>query len=154
VNDFPRASAWIHNRILPRRRRLRAGPPFYRLSEQRQRDALLAALAGILARQGLDVCRSEWGKHLGGGLAEFRLRHDRREVLARDGTFKSDLPESSPEKILLPVFFHAHGTRLILLLSGYDKGARSNARYQQREIERARAHLKEWRDIQSRQRRP
>jgi hypothetical protein len=119
-----------------------------------KRDALLAALAQILARQGLDVCRSEWGKQLGGGLAEFRLRHDEREILAREAIPKSDLPESSPEKILLRVFFHAHGKRLILLLSGYDKGARPNARHQQREIERARAHLKEWRAIQSRERRP
>ncbi len=119
-----------------------------------KRDALLAALAKILARQGLDVCRSEWGKQLGGGLAEFRLRHDEREILARDGISTSDLPESSPEKILLRVFFHAHGKRLILLLTGYDKGARPNARHQQREIERARTHLKEWRAIQSRQRKP
>jgi len=119
-----------------------------------KRDALLAALAHVLARQGLDVCRSEWGKQLGGGVAEFRLRHDEREILARDGITMSDLPESSPEKILLRVFFHAHGKRLILLLSGYDKGTRSNARHQQREIERARTHLKEWRAIQSRERRP
>lgn len=119
-----------------------------------KRDALLAAFAGILARQGLDVCRSEWGKQLGGGLAEFRLRHDEREMRARDGVPKSELPESSPEKILLRVFFHAHGKRLILLLSGYDKGARPNTRHQHREIERARAHLKEWRTIQSRQPRP
>jgi hypothetical protein len=118
-----------------------------------KRDALLAALAHVLARQGLDVCRSEWGKQLGGGVAEFRLRHDEREILVRDRVTMSDLPGSSPEKILLRVFFHAHGKRLILLLSGYDKGARPNARHQQREIKRARTHLKEWRAIQS-QRRP
>lgn len=119
-----------------------------------KRDALLAALTQILARQGLNVCRSEWGKQLSGGLAEFRLRHDKREVLAREGIAELDLPESSPEKILLRVFFHAHGKRLILLLSGYDKGARPSARYQQREIERARTHLTEWRAMQSRERRP
>jgi len=56
-------------------------------------------------------------------------------------------------RILLRVFFHAHGKRLILLLSGYDKGSRPSARHQQREIERARAYLKEWRTMQSRQRR-
>ncbi len=115
-----------------------------------KRDALIAALRQILARQGLDICRSEWGKQLGGGLAEFRLRHDEREILARAGIAQPDLPESSPEKILLRVFFHAHGKRLILLLSGYDKGARSSARHQQREIERARNHLTQWRAMQSR----
>jgi hypothetical protein len=118
-----------------------------------KRDALIAALRQILARQGLDVCRSEWGKQLGGGLAEFRLRHDEREVLAREGIAEPYLPESSPEKILLRVFFHAHGKRLILLLSGYDKGARPSTRHQQREIERARNHLAEWRSIKSREQR-
>jgi hypothetical protein len=118
-----------------------------------KRDALLAALARILARQGLEVCRSEWGKQLGSGLAEFRIRHDEREVLAREGIAEPDLPEPSPEKILLRVFFHAHGKRLILLLGGYDKGARPSARHQQREIERARGHLTQWRAIQSRERR-
>jgi hypothetical protein len=118
-----------------------------------KRDALLAALAKVLARQGLDVCRSEWGKQLGGGLAEFRLRHDEREILARGGVVEPDLPEPSPEKIILRVFFHAHGKRLILLLDGYDKGARPSSRHQQREIERARSHLTEWRAIQSRERR-
>src|ERR1700685_3900204 len=46
-----------------------------------KRNALLAALAHGLARQGLGVCGSEWSKQLGGGLAELRLRHDEREVL-------------------------------------------------------------------------
>ena len=119
-----------------------------------KRDALLAALAHILARQGLGVCGSEWGKQLGGGLAEFRLRHDEREVIARDGTTpEPDLPDPSPEKILLRVFFHAHGKRLVLLLSGYDKGGRPSARHQQREIERARGYLKEWQTTQARERR-
>ncbi len=118
-----------------------------------KRDALVAALRQILARHGLDVCRSEWGKQLGSGLAEFRIRHDQREVLAREGITEPDLPESSPEKILLRVFFHAHGKRLVLLLSGYDKGTRPNPRHQQREIERARTHLKEWQAQQSRERR-
>jgi hypothetical protein len=118
-----------------------------------KRDSLLAALAQVLARQGLDICRSEWGKQLGGGLAEFRLRHDEREVLARAGIAEFDLPDPSPEKILLRVFFHAHGKRLILLLSGYDKGARSHPRHQQREIERARTLLKEWQTMQMQERR-
>jgi hypothetical protein len=43
--------------------------------------------------------------------------------------------------------------RLILLLSGYDKGRRSSPRHQQQEIERARGYLKEWQAEQARQRR-
>jgi hypothetical protein len=119
-----------------------------------KRDALLAALTHVLGRQGLGVCRSEWGKQIGGGVAEFRLRRDERQVLGRDsGRTEAELPDPSPEKILLRVFFHAHGNRLILLLSGYDKGARPSARHQQREIERARAYLKEWQAMQASQRR-
>ena len=102
------------------------------LSEDK-REALLAALKFILARNGLDVCKSEWGKNLGGGLAELRLRHDEREVLAgHSDTDEEKLPPGSPKRILLRVFFHAHGNRLILLLSGYDKGQRSSDRHQQK----------------------
>jgi hypothetical protein len=127
---------------------------FIDLLSNDKRDALLAALTHVLGRQGLDVCRSEWGKQLGGGLAEFRLRHDEREVLGRkSGRTESELPGPSPEKILLRVFFHAHGNRLILLVSGYDKGARPSARHQQREIERARVYLREWQATQALKRR-
>jgi putative component of toxin-antitoxin plasmid stabilization module len=119
-----------------------------------KRDALVAALKHVLGHQGLDVCASEWGKQLGGGLAEFRLRHDEREVLSiHSPTDAAALPEGSPERILLRVFFHAHGNRLILLLGGYDKAARPSSRQQQREIERARSYLEEWRAEQTRQRR-
>ena len=123
------------------------------LSEDK-REALLAALKFVLARNGLDVCKSEWGKNLGGGLAELRLRHDEREVLAgHSDTEEEELPDGSPERILLRVFFHAHGNRLILLLSGYDKGRRSSDRHQQKEIERARGYLKEWQAEQAHHRR-
>ncbi len=133
------------------RLRYRQEPSQSRSSSRYQR---VAALTFVLARTGLDVSRSEWGKQLGGGLAEFRLRHDEREVLSGHGASDaSDLPEVSPEKILLRVFFHAHGNRLILLLSGYDKGSRSSTRHQQREIERARAYLKKWQAEQTRHRR-
>jgi hypothetical protein len=87
-------------------------------------------------------------------LAELRLRHDEREVLAgHSDTDDEDLPDASPERILLRVFFHAHGNRVILLLSGYDKGRRSSDRHQQTEIERARGYLKEWQAEQARHRR-
>ena len=39
--------------------------------------AVRAALVNILGRQGPNVCESEFGKSLGGGLYEFRLRHHR-----------------------------------------------------------------------------
>ena len=53
-------------------------------------------------------------------------------------------PVLEPAKILLRVFCHAHGDRIILLLAGYDKGERPNARYQQAQIGLARSRLKAW----------
>ena len=47
-------------------------------------------------------------------------------------------------KILLRVFCHAHGDRIVLLLGGYDKGERPSPRHQQAQIELAKARLKAW----------
>jgi hypothetical protein len=50
-----------------------------------------SALVNILARQGPDVCESEFGKNLGEGLYEFRLRHHEAEILMRS----AGLPRSA-----------------------------------------------------------
>jgi hypothetical protein len=55
----------------------------------------------ILQQQGINICCSPFGKQLGEGLFEFRLRED---------------------GLLLRVFCHAYGNKIVLLLSGYDKG--------------------------------
>lgn len=113
--------------------------------------AVRAALVNILGRQGPNVCESEFGKSLGGGLYEFRLRHHEAEVLAR---VRPDLAkrveEAEKEKILLRVFFHPHGDKLILLLGGYDKGKDPSEKRQQREIDDARKALKAWKERQRR----
>src|SRR5487761_211339 len=66
-----------------------------------ERRTVGAAMREILQQQGIAVCGSGFGRQLGGGLFEFRLRD--RPLLAR-------------------VFCHAYGNRVILLLGGYDKG--------------------------------
>ena len=53
-------------------------------------------------------------------------------------------PPATPEKVLLRVFVHFHGQRVILLLHGYDKGADDSPRHQQREIAVARKRLGAW----------
>jgi putative component of toxin-antitoxin plasmid stabilization module len=88
------------------------------------------------------VCRGAYGKQLGEGLFEFRLRHDAGEILRSLRKPARDEPQS--ERILLRVFCHAHGDRLVLLLGGYDKGADSSKR-QQREIAEARRRLADFR---------
>jgi putative component of toxin-antitoxin plasmid stabilization module len=108
-----------------------------------KRDAVIAALTSVLARLGPDVCGSEWGKSLGQGLYEFRVRHTAEETAAMfAGGARGGKKQPA---ILLRVFFHAHGQRIILLLGGYDKGRDPSERRQQREIKAARGRLDDFR---------
>ncbi len=56
------------------------------------------------------------------------------------------------ERVLLRVFFHAYGQKIVLLLGGYDKGADTSERRQQREITTARKRLEDFKDQQRRRR--
>lgn len=94
-----------------------------------QRYELGQAMREQLQEKGVAVCATEYGKQLGKGLFEFRLRRSVEEV---------------GERILLRVFCHAYGNRVVLLLVGYDKGADSSARRQDREIALARRRLADW----------
>ncbi len=73
----------VHDRVL--RRRLWKGPVVRFLDElvPHERAAVVAGLNEILSRQGLDVCATEYGKNLGKGLGEFRLRHSYGEIVRR-----------------------------------------------------------------------
>ncbi|MDR0360302.1 MAG: hypothetical protein LBJ87_12680 [bacterium] len=110
--------------------------------------AALAALDLVLARLGIDVCETEWGRNLGGGLYEFRVRHTKPEI---DRMFDEAGVEGSPdpsrgrgkERVLLRIFFHAYGERIILLLAGFDKGR--YPKKQDAEIARARKLLDDFR---------
>jgi hypothetical protein len=42
--------------------------------------ALVSGLEHVLSHRGIDVCRTEWGKQLGEGLFEFRIRHSAAEI--------------------------------------------------------------------------
>jgi hypothetical protein len=85
-----------------------------------KRIALEVAIQLVLARRGPAVVETEFGKALGGGLYEFRLRWSAEEVRRKvvgvlaDGTAR-------PEKILPRVFFCTSSGKIILLLGGYDK---------------------------------
>ena len=85
-----------------------------------KRLALETALEYVLAVRGLDVIRTEFGKALGKGCmnsacAGPRPRSHGRPVPSWPGRL------SETEAILLRVFFCTSGSRIILLLSGYDK---------------------------------
>ena len=111
-----------------------------------QRAALGKAMQHVLGTMGIGVCGTQFGKQLGDGLCEFRLRYNLAELRHRfEGTVApADAPDS-PEEILLRVFFHAYGDKIVLLLHGYDKGADPSKRRQQREIAEARRRLSAFR---------
>jgi hypothetical protein len=110
-----------------------------------QRRALDAALTLILAVHGVGVCGTPYGRQLGRGLFEFRLDEDEATVSGKwDPGPPTPHRRSAGTRILLRVFCHAHGDRLILLLGGYDKGRDVSRRRQQREIARARVRLDEF----------
>ena len=108
-----------------------------------QRRALGAALRLILSVRGVGICGSEYGRHVGRGLFELRLDEDEATLLHKlSPASRAPRPTRSGDRILLRVFCHAHGERIILLLGGYDKGADPSRRSKQRlEIARARARL-------------
>ena len=105
--------------------------------------SLDAALRLVLSERGLDLARTEWLKPLGGGLHEFRVRHDGEEIRRMFGGQEGRARRR--ERILLRVFVHFHGSRVILLVAGYDKGKDPSDRRQQREIAQARKYLTDWR---------
>ena len=55
--------------------------------------AVLSGLERVLSHRGIDVCGTEWGKQLGEGLFEFRIRHTAAEI---ERMF-TDAPSGRPE---------------------------------------------------------
>lgn len=109
--------------------------------------ALDAAIERVLSVRGLDLVRTEWLKALGRGLCEFRVRHDADEILHM---FGGDPPQvaAPAEKVLLRVFVHFYGDKVVLLIDGYDKGEDPKQRRQQQKIAEARRLLAQFRKHQ------
>jgi hypothetical protein len=55
-----------------------------------QRRSIGLAMSEILEVNGINICDTEYGKNLGGGLFEFRLRHGADEIAAMFTTSKPD----------------------------------------------------------------
>jgi phage-related protein len=104
-----------------------------------QRRSLGVAMSEILQRHGIQVCGSEYGKQLGQGLFEFRLRHGADEIAAMFTTRKPDARDR--EAILLRVYCHAYGDKIVLLLAGYDKLSSPSKKRENAEITLARRRL-------------
>lgn len=113
-----------------------------------KRASAIAAIEVILTELGLDVCATEYGKQLGSGLFEFRIRHDEAVIRGKAG----EEGDGERGEVLLRIFCHAYGQRVVLLLGGYDKGAAPSRRRQEQQIERARKRLRSFKLQQSRRR--
>jgi putative component of toxin-antitoxin plasmid stabilization module len=97
--------------------------------------ALRAGIVRFLSVHGIDLGSTPWLKALGDGLFEFRVRHDASTI---EGLAGHEPAEGLPtqKKILLRLFVHFHGDKVILLLHGYDKGANDSQRQQNKEIQK------------------
>lgn len=102
---------------------------------------MIAAIEVLLGEFGLEICNTEHGKHLGQGLFELRIRHDETAIRGRGPSGGSQSGKRRGD-VLLRVFCHAHGEKIVLLLGGYDKGADPTEKRQDREIETARKRLR------------
>lgn len=114
--------------------------------------ALLAGLEQVLGHRGIDVCGTEWGKQLGEGLFEFRIRHTAAEIRKMFGGDPPGEGGGGATRVLIRVFCHAYGAKVVLLLNGYSKGSDPRQKRQQREIALARKRLAEFKERQARER--
>ncbi|MDQ6527154.1 hypothetical protein RB608_26305 [Nocardioides sp. LHD-245] len=108
--------------------------------------ALRAAIIRVLEVRGIELGSTPWLKALGEGLFEFRVRHDAATIEALYATTTQGEQPAQPtqRKILLRLFVHFHGNKVILLLHGYDKGGNDSPRQQNKEIKEARKRLASW----------
>lgn len=103
----------------------------------------MAAVEHVLQVYGIDICSGEWGKPLGEGLYEFRIRKSLRTILVSAGL---DAPgeEGGDRSVLLRVFCTFHGDKIVLLYHGYNKKTDASVKRQQREIVKARKIHERW----------
>lgn len=111
--------------------------------------ALRAAILRVLEVRGIELGSTPWLKALGEGLFEFRVRHDAATIEALYGS-TSLAEQPTQRKILLRLFVHFHGDKVILLLHGYDKGGDDSPRKQNKEIQEARKRLAHWKASEAR----
>lgn len=110
---------------------------------QYEQAVLVAAMEHVLQVFGIDICSGEWGKPLGEGLYEFRVRKSLRAVLATAG-LATPRTRGSDRSVLLRVFFALHGNKIVPLHHGSNKRAVPSAKRQEREIKKARKLHDRW----------
>lgn len=124
---------WIKNDLSPTKRR-----------------ALGSAMRRVLQTHGPAVARSGWGRPVGKGIFEFRLRMNGKEVINLEAEIHGIAEEEArsrfglnpSEDVLLRVFCTTRAGTIVLLLHAYDKGEDPRKRRQQTEIAEARRRLR------------
>ena len=127
TGDDP-VSRWLRDELTPVVRRL-----------------LGAAMHAVLQREGVGVCDTGFGKQLGQGLFEFRVQGNPQAIIDEERRRRGKQPKKIDppgQPVLLRIFCHAFGTRIVLLLGGYDKASDPSAKRQRKEIEVARGRLR------------
>jgi hypothetical protein len=105
---------------------------------------LSAAIENVLETYGMDICSMEWGKSLGGGLYEFRIRQSLHAVMTFGKIDSAKAKPGEDQTVLMRVFVAFYGEKVVLLMTGYDKGKDSSAKRQNKEIAKARSLLTSW----------
>jgi hypothetical protein len=109
-----------------------------------EQAVLAAAIDHVLKVHGVDICQGDWGKPLGEGLYEFRVRRSLQAILSEAGVEAPRDLAGADRTVLLRVFCTFHGDRIVLLFHGYDKKKDPSAKRQAREIARARKLHAAW----------
>jgi len=108
-----------------------------------EQAVLFAALENVLQRYGIEICAGEWGKPLGGGLYEFRIRKSLSTILRTTGA-GLEIESHNEPSVLLRVFCTFHGDKIVLLYHGYNKKKDPSPRRQQKEVAKARKLHEAW----------
>jgi len=115
---------------------LRKVPPY-------EQAVLLAAIEHVLQVRGIEICADEWGKPLGRGLYEFRVRKSLRTIM-EDAGLELRGHSGRGQNVQIRLFCTFYGRRIVLLYHGYNKNVDPSKKRQQREIRKARKLHERW----------
>lgn len=108
-----------------------------------EQAVLVAAIEHVLQVYGMDICSGEWGKPLGQGLYEFRIRKSLQTILA-SAALETPEDAGTDRGVLLRVFCTFYGDKIVLLYHGYDKKTDPSQKRQRRQIAKARKIHERW----------
>lgn len=120
---------------------------FYSSLTTYQQLVVDSALLNVLSVEGIAICSGEWGKPLGGGLYEFRIRKSLLVIENPTNTASvTPSPDARNAPVLIRIFCTFYGDKIVVLHHGYDKQRDTSSTRQQREIRTARKLQKEWKE--------